>query len=164
SVEALPEAPDVGLVLLGAEGATHAVRQLAARGTGAAIVLSGGYAELDDEGARRQADLREAAGAMRLLGPNTIGIVNVVDATALSASVAVEIRRLEPGGVSCVSQSGGMLGSLLSRGDARGVGFSKLMATGNEADVDVCDAIEYLLDDPTTRVIALYLESVRRPR
>jgi acyl-CoA synthetase (NDP forming) len=62
-----------------------------------------------------------------------------------------------------VSQSGGLLGALLSRGAAHGLGFSKLIATGNEADIDVCDAIEYLLEDADTRVIAVYLESVRRP-
>jgi acyl-CoA synthetase (NDP forming) len=159
----LPEAPDVGLVLLGAEAAVDAVRQLAQRGARAAIVLAGGFAEIDAAGAQRQAQLVEAAGGMRLLGPNTIGMVNVTDQTALSASGALELDRLTPGRVAIVSQSGGMLGALLSRGAARGLGFSQLISTGNEADLDVCDAIEYLLDDDATRVIGLYLESVRRP-
>ena len=100
---------------------------------------------------------------MRLLGPNTIGMINVADSIALSASLALDITPLSRGGVSVVSQSGGMLGALLSRGAAHGLGFSKLVATGNEADVDVCDVIDYLLDDQATSVIALYLESVRRP-
>lgn len=162
----LPEAPDVGLVLLGAENAIEAVRQLAERGAAAAIVLAGGFAEIDSSGAERQARLVEAAVSdhgLRLLGPNTIGIVNVTDRTALSASGALELDTLEAGRVAIVSQSGGMLGALLSRGAARGLGFSRLISTGNEADVDVCDAVEYLLDDEATRVIGLYLESVRRP-
>jgi acyl-CoA synthetase (NDP forming) len=163
SVDALPEAPDVGLVLLGADGAQEAVRQLARKGTRAAIVLAGGYAEIDANGARRQAELLAAASGMRLLGPNTIGVVNVAAGTALSASIALELAELPRGGAAVVSQSGGMLGALLSRGAAHGLGFSTLIATGNEADIDVCDAIEYLLDDADTRVIALYLESVRRP-
>lgn len=159
----LPEAPDVGLVLLGAAAAVEAVGELAERGASTAIVLAGGFAEIDSSGAERQAQLVKAARGMRLLGPNTIGMVNVADRTALSASGALELERLTPGRVAIVSQSGGMLGALLSRGAARGLGFSRLISTGNEADVDVCDAIDYLLDDDATRVIGLYLESVRRP-
>jgi acyl-CoA synthetase (NDP forming) len=163
SVAELPEAPDVGLVLLAAESAVEAVRQLADRGAGSAIVLAGGFAEIDTPGGERQVRLVEAAVGMRLLGPNTIGMVNVTDQTALSASGALELDRLAPGQVAIISQSGGMLGALLSRGAARGLGFSRLVSTGNEADVDVCDALEYLLDDTATQVIGLYLESVRRP-
>jgi acyl-CoA synthetase (NDP forming) len=197
SVADLPEAPDVALVLLGADSAADAVARLAQLGVHAAIVLAGGFAEIDAAGAERQAALVEAArggsprplapnaqpeldataprpprantmrssgpNTMRLLGPNTIGIVNVVDNTALSASGALELDSLLPGSVAVVSQSGGMLGALLSRGTAHGLGFSRLISTGNEADIDVCDAIEYLLQDAETRVIALYLESVRRP-
>jgi acyl-CoA synthetase (NDP forming) len=163
SVGALPSVPDVALVLLGGESAIGAVAELAQLGAGAAIVLAGGFAEIDEDGGQRQSRLRAAAGSMRMLGPNTIGMVNVSDRTALSASVALELDELPLGGVSLVSQSGGMLGALLSRGAAHGLGFSKLVATGNEADVDICDVMEYLLDDPATSVIALYLESVRRP-
>jgi acyl-CoA synthetase (NDP forming) len=159
----LPEAPDVGLVLLGADAAIATVRELAERGTQTAIVLAGGFAEIDASGAERQKQLVEAAGGMRLLGPNTIGMVNVADHTALSASGALELDSLTPGRVAIVSQSGGMLGALLSRGASRGLGFSRLISTGNEADLDVCDAIDYLLDDDATHVIGLYLESVRRP-
>ena len=164
SVADLPEAPDVGLVLLGRERAVQAVRALDARGAGAAIVLAGGFAEVDATGAAHQAELRAAAGSMRLLGPNTIGLVNVADATALSASVALEVFPLPVGGISVVAQSGGILSALLSRGAAHGVGFSKLISTGNEADIDGSEVIEYLVEDEATSVIALYVESVRRPQ
>ena len=98
---------------------------------------------------------------MRLLGPNTIGLVNVIDGTALSPSVALELAPLTPGKVGLASQSGGILGSVLSRAEARGIGFSRLVGTGNEADLEVADVIEYLLDDDATSVIALYLEGLR---
>jgi acetate---CoA ligase (ADP-forming) len=164
NIAALPEPPDVALVLLGAQAAAGAVHELAERGARSAIILAGGFAEIGEDGAARQAGLLSAAGGrLRLLGPNTIGIVNVVDRTALSASGSLELDELSSGGVGVVSQSGGMLGALLSRGTAQGVGFSRLISTGNEADVDVCDVVEYLLEDACTRVIALYLESVRRP-
>lgn len=159
----LPGAPDVAIVLLGAEHAVGAVTELAAIGTGAAIVLAGGFGESGADGAARQAALRQAAGAMRLLGPNTIGLVNLTDGIVLSATGALELHDLPVGGVSLVSQSGGILGAVLSRAAARGVGLARLVATGNEADLDVADVVAHLAGDPATRVIALYLEGLRRP-
>ncbi|WP_219209697.1 acetate--CoA ligase family protein [Variovorax boronicumulans] len=160
-VGALPEVPDVAIVLLGAERAQGVVRQLAQRGTGAAIILASGYAEAGPEGQARQARLLEAAGPMRLLGPNTIGLVNLSDRIMLSASGALEIDRLASGSIAVVSQSGGILGSLLSRGAARGIGFSKLVSTSNEVDLDMADFVDHLVDDEATRVIALYMEGIR---
>jgi acyl-CoA synthetase (NDP forming) len=159
----LPEVPDVGIVLLGAERAHVAVRELAQRGTAAAIVLASGYAETGEEGARRQAQLREAAGAMRLLGPNTIGLVNLTDAIVLSASGALAMDHFPVGNIGVVSQSGGILGSVLSRAAARGIGLSKLVSTSNEVDLELSDFIDALVDDDATRVIALYIEAVRNP-
>ena len=163
-VSSLPEPPDVGLILLASDRVADATRQLAQAGASAAIVLAGGFGETGAEGRRRQQALKDAAGAMRLLGPNTIGLVNVTDRIMLSASGAMELEEFPAGQIAVVSQSGGILGSLLSRGAARGIGFSKLVATGNEADIEVSDCLEYLLDDDATAVIALYLEALRAPQ
>jgi acyl-CoA synthetase (NDP forming) len=163
-IAALPEAPDVGLVLLGPERATQAVRDLARRGAAAAIVLAGGYGETGEAGAARQSELKEAAGAMRLVGPNTIGIVNLVDRIMLSATGALEIGDLPPGRIAVVSQSGGILGALLSRAADRGVGYSRLISTGNEADLDVTSFMDALIDDDATGVISVYLEGLRHPQ
>lgn len=162
-IASLPEVPDVGIVLLGAERAHLAVRDLAARGCAAAIVLASGYTETGEEGARRQKQLVEAAGSMRLLGPNTIGLVNLTDGIVLSATGALEMDRFPAGGIGVVSQSGGILGALLSRAAARGIGLSKLVATSNEVDLELSDFIDHLADDPATKVIALYVETVRHP-
>jgi acyl-CoA synthetase (NDP forming) len=162
-IASLPQAPDAAIVLLGPERAEAAVRDLAKRGTAAAIVLASGYGEADEEGARRQQALKEAAGSMRLLGPNTIGLVNLTDRITLSATGALEIGNLPAGRISVVSQSGGILGSLLSRAADRGIGFAKLASTGNEADLDSTDLIEHLIEDEATTVIAAYMEGLRRP-
>jgi Acyl-CoA synthetase (NDP forming) len=154
-VASLPTAPDVGIVLLGAERAQVAVGELAARGTHAAIVLASGYAETGTQGAQRQAELLEAAGSMRLLGPNTIGLVNLTDRITLSASGALETDGLRAGGIGVVSQSGGILGALLSRAAASGIGLSKLVSTSNEADLEMADFIDYLVDDDATSVIGV---------
>jgi acyl-CoA synthetase (NDP forming) len=162
-IASLPEVPDVGVILLGAERAHQAVRELAQRGTVAAIVLASGYAEVGEEGAKRQEQLREAAGSMRLLGPNTIGLVNLTDNITLSASGALELDHFPVGNIGIVSQSGGILGALLSRAAARGIGFSKLISTSNEVDLDMADFVDHLADDNATSVIALYMEALRDP-
>ena len=100
---------------------------------------------------------------MRLLGPNTIGLVNLTDHIVLSASGALEMDQFPVGAIGVVSQSGGILGSLLSRAAARGIGLSKLISTSNEADLEMADFIDRQADDEATRVIALYVETVRNP-
>ncbi|MFZ2738888.1 MAG: acetate--CoA ligase family protein [Burkholderiaceae bacterium] len=162
-IKSLPEVPDVAIVLLGHERAQQAVRELAQLGTAAAIVLASGYAETGAQGALRQQQLLAAAGSMRLLGPNTIGLVNLSDTIALSASSALAMDNFPVGAIGVVSQSGGILGSLLSRAAARGMGLSKLVSSSNEADLELADFVDYLVDDPATQVIALYIESVRSP-
>lgn len=162
-VASLPDVPDVGIVLLGAERAHVAVRELSKRGTAAAIVLASGFTETGAEGAERQKQLMEAAGSMRLLGPNTIGLVNLTDSIVLSASGALAMDHFPAGPVGLVSQSGGILGALLSRAAARGIGLSKLVSTSNEADLELADFIDFLADDSATKVIALYIEAIRNP-
>ncbi|MVT51122.1 CoA-binding protein [Bradyrhizobium yuanmingense] len=162
-IASLPDVPDVGLVLLGAERAHVAVRELSARGAAAAIVLASGFTETGAEGFARQQQLMQAAGSMRLLGPNTIGLVNLTDNIVLSASGALAMDHFPAGPVGLVSQSGGILGAILSRAAARGVGLSKLVSTSNEADLDLADFIDFLADDNATKVIALYIEAIRNP-
>jgi acyl-CoA synthetase (NDP forming) len=157
----LPEAPDLALVLVGANRVIEAVRDLSARGTKAAVVLASGFGESGEEGRALQTALREAAGDMRILGPNTIGLVNLTDRIPLTASGAMEMTDFPVGKVALLSQSGGILGSLLSRAVARGIGFSKLVATGNEADLEVSDFLGALAEDDATQVVALYLETIR---
>jgi acyl-CoA synthetase (NDP forming) len=163
-IAALPEAPDVAIVLVGGARVIDAVRQLEAIGTAAAIVLASGFGESGPEGKARQEELKRAAGTMRLLGPNTIGVVNISERIVLSASNALVTDEIIVGNIALVSQSGGILGSLLSRAQAAGIGFSKLIATGNECDLEVAEFIDHLVDDPATKVIALYLEGLRKPK
>jgi acyl-CoA synthetase (NDP forming) len=163
SIADLPEVPDVAIIALGAERTLMAVEALAKRGTPAAIVLASGFAETGEEGASRQAKLLKAAGTMRLLGPNTIGLVNLTDQIVLSASGALEMDHFPSGAIGVVSQSGGILGSLLSRAAAKGIGLSKLISTSNEVDWEIADFIDVLVDDEATQVIALYIETIRNP-
>jgi len=164
SVADLPAPPDTAIILVGSSHTEQYLHDLSGLGCGAAIVIGGGYAEVGPDGAARQDRLCAATGSMRLLGPNTIGAVNLVDRITLSASGALDIEDRQVGKNAVVSQSGGILGSILSRAAFRGIGLSHLIATGNEADLEVCDFIDYLIDDEATSVIALYLETLRNPK
>src|SRR5678816_2039340 len=90
-----------------------------------------------------------------------MGVIDIPGRLALTVNAVVEMDALPTGGASLVSQSGTMLGTLLSRGAARGLGFAKLLSVGNEADVGVGELVELLAADSATKVIVLFLETVR---
>jgi len=135
----------------------------ARRGVPVASIYSDGFADAGPQGAERQARLvgRARALGVRLLGPNSMGVIDIPGRLALTVNAVVEMDALPAGGTSLVSQSGTMLGTLLSRGAARGLGFAKLVSVGNEADLGVGELVELLADDVDTRVILLFLETVR---
>ncbi|MBI4195075.1 MAG: acetate--CoA ligase family protein [Betaproteobacteria bacterium] len=128
-----------------------------------ATIFSAGFAELGEEGLKRQRDMVAMARAadVRLLGPNCMGLVNVHGRTALSVNAVLEREKFRPGPLSVISQSGSTLGTLLSRAQARGLGFSKLVSVGNECDLGVGEIAEFLADDPETGLILLFLETFR---
>jgi acyl-CoA synthetase (NDP forming) len=98
---------------------------------------------------------------VRLLGPNSIGIINVGAGLTLSANAMLELPEIVPGNTAVISQSGSLIGALLSHGAARDLGFSKLVSVGNEADLTVGEIGSLLLDDDATHVILLFLETLR---
>ena len=128
-----------------------------------ASIFSDGFADAGAEGAARQARLAARAKELgvRLLGPNSMGVIDIPGRLALTVNAVLEMDALPAGGTSIVSQSGTMLGTVLSRGAARGLGFAKLVSVGNEADLGVGELVELLADDADTRVILLFLETVR---
>jgi acyl-CoA synthetase (NDP forming) len=133
------------------------------KGVPVATVFSDGFADAGAEGAVRQARLAARARELgvRLLGPNSMGMINLTGHVALSVNAILEMDAPPAGTTSIVSQSGTMLGTVLSRGAARGFGFSKLVSVGNEADVGVGELVELLAADPETKLILLFLETVR---
>lgn len=158
-----PTAPELAILAVPAQATLQAVRDCASRGVRGVIVLSTGFAEAGPEGAALQAELVRVARThgMRLLGPNCLGAVNVVDKLVGSFSIALEQSMPPAGQVGIVSQSGN-IGSFTMRNMAdRGLGVSRFIATGNEADVDVADGIAALAQDPATRIILCCMETCR---
>jgi acyl-CoA synthetase (NDP forming) len=161
---ALPEAPDVALVVVPAPAVVPAVEALARRGARSAIVVSSGFAETRGEaGAAAQRRLREIARdhGMLLLGPNTLGIHDYVHGLPLSF-VWYGRRAASPdGSVAVISQSGSGMTALCDRLLADGLPLGVGVATGNEADVTLTDVLEYLAEDEKVKVIAALFEEVR---
>ena len=162
----LADAPgdiDHAFIMVPAAQVEDALEQCAARGVPVATVYSDGFAEAGADGAERERRLiaRARALGVRLIGPNSIGLVNVANGSTLTVNAALEMEALPRGGASVVSQSGTIIGTLLSRGAARGLGFAKLVSVGNEADLGVGELVDLLVDDADTRVILLFLETIR---
>jgi len=160
----LPEAPDVVAIVVRWDQVLDVLQESHIKGAGSAIVISAGFAErgMDD---RRdlQGKLGEFARAsgMRISGPNCLGLANVKDDIwATSSSRGAEGLS---GSIGLVCQSGATaFGPFLVRAVENGIGFSYIISTGNEADLDFTDFARYLLDDPDTRVIAGFIEGFKR--
>jgi acyl-CoA synthetase (NDP forming) len=160
----LAEAPgEIDHVFIMVEDVEAALEDCAGKGVRVASIYSNGFADAGVPGLKRQEELLARARALgiRLLGPNSMGVVDLNGGLALTVNAVLEMDAPPAGATSLVSQSGTMLGTLLSRGAARGLGFAKLVSVGNEADLAVGELVELLVDDPQTRVISLFLETVR---
>jgi acetate---CoA ligase (ADP-forming) len=162
----LAEAPgeiDHAFIMTPGESVERAIEECGARGVPVATVFSDGFADAGPEGAARQARLvaRARALGVRVLGPNSMGLVDVPGRLALTVNAVLEMDGLPAGTTSFVSHSGTMLGTMLSRGAARGLGYSKLVSVGNESDLGVAELVGLLADDAATGVILLFLETVR---
>lgn len=165
SLADLPAVPEHVYIVTAAERVEEQVVEAARLGVKVATVLADGFAEAGEDGAEAQRRLVEKAhaGGMRLLGPNSMGAANVADRTPFTTNAAWEAESLKPGRLMALSQSGSLIGTLVSRGAARGIGFHSLVSVGNEADLDVGAIGEAAVGLDDVDAFVLFLETVRRP-
>jgi len=165
SLKDLPQPPDVVIISVAGKDVAHAIDQAAQVGARAAVIYSSGFAELGDEGRQAQQHIlaRARAGGLRLLGPNTQGVANFRNNAILSFSTMINECPPEDGPAAIISQSGA--GAAIVYGGMRrqGLGVRYLVATGNEADLNVADIASGLMQDPDLRLILTYAESLRDP-
>ncbi|MEP6556924.1 MAG: acetate--CoA ligase family protein [Burkholderiales bacterium] len=165
TLDALPEAPDLVVVIVGGQQAVDAVAQCAARGVKSVVVVASGFGEMGAAGiAVQQAMVNSArAAGMRLFGPNTQGLANFGTGAIASFSTMFIEAPPQDGPVAVVSQSGGMSAMVYGLLRARALGVRHVHATGNEADVSVADLAWAVAHDPDVRLLLLYMESVANP-
>jgi len=166
SIAALPEAPDLVGIVVPHHKVLEVLRECHQKKAGSAVVISAGFAErATDAGRESQRQLAAFAreSGLRVAGPNCLGLANVRDdiwATASSRTLGGLT-----GHIGLVCQSGATaFGPFLVRAVDSGIGFSHIISTGNEADLDFADFVRYLLDDPDTRVIAGFVEGFKDVR
>jgi acyl-CoA synthetase (NDP forming) len=166
-IKAVPKAVDLAIVLVPAPAVPAVLKSCAEKGVRRVIIESAGFAETGPEGLALQEECVAIAkdGGIRIWGPNCMGLVNVPEKRFFSfIHPSIRDEGLLPGRISLIVQSGMMSAIFLAELGRRGIGVNKACSIGNRADVDEVEVLEYLLKDPGTDVVALYLESIPRGR
>ena len=167
SITDVPDPVDLVIVFIPGKGVPQIIEACAQRGIKRVIIESSGFAESGEAGQKMQQDLADFARrvGVRLWGPNCMGLVDAVNKNVFSFVSPELWNTLLPGEVSLIVQSGMLSGAFLIDCMSHGtMGVSKVCSIGNKMDVDECEILEYLLADPPTRVIGLYLESISQGR
>ena len=164
SVEDLPEVPEHAYVVTPTQHVLDAVERCGRAGVAVATVLAAGFSEAGEEGRERERALRRIVSdtGIRVVGPSSLGVANMRDGMLLTANAAFAEPDLPKGTIFAASHSGTMIGSLLSRGKARGVGFAGFVSAGNEVDLSVGEICAATLDDPQIIGYLLFLETLRQ--
>ena len=161
-VNDLPGVPDLAVVLVPAKGLLAVLDACGRKGIRRVVIETGGFSEFGDERRNLENEILEAAGRwdMKILGPNCVGIVNIENGLTLPF-YPLYPREVKKGSVSVISQSGGLIHDILILSNIENVGLNKLVSIGNKLASDENDVLEYLISDPGTQIIGLYLESIK---
>jgi len=157
-LQAIGQTPEVVIIIVPARIVPEIMKQCAAIGTKAVIIITAGFKEVGEQGGKLEQQIMRIAteAGIRIIGPNCLGIIN--PAKKLNASFGGELPM--PGSIGYLSQSGALLAAILDMANTNRIGFSKLVSIGNKVDVDELDIIKAFGDDNDTKVIAGYLESI----
>lgn len=163
SINDVPGEIDVLMVIIPAFEILHNLESGLDKGVKAAVIISGGFAETGEKGRELQEKLTSFAKetGMLIYGPNTTGFLSLVNRAVATFSQSLEvIDEMVPGKTGLITQSGAFGAAIFVRAMRVGLGFSHWAATGNEADLEFCDFLEYMVDDPDTQVIAGFMAGV----
>jgi acetate---CoA ligase (ADP-forming) len=160
SLEDVPDGIDLAIVLTPAQTVPGFVEVCGRKGIKRLVIESGGFGELDDSGKKLGLELRGIADkyGIRFIGPNCIGLMNASNGLATPFTTMQNVFR--KGGVGILAQSGGVALSFLNMFNGEQLGYSKFAAVGNKLSIDENDILEYYVEDPSTSVVCMYLESI----
>lgn len=163
SIMDVPGPVDHAIIVVPVPGVEAALKECAAKGVKAVQVFTAGFAEVNAAGAELQARLVAICRSanMRMLGPNTLGLLNPSQNFFATFSTALNGLRPKHGVIGLTTQSGAFGSATYGMATLRGIGLSRVVATGNEADVDVAECIDYLVEDTDTQVICAALEACK---
>ncbi len=154
-----PDPIDLALLLIPAAAMPGTLKECGERGLQAAVIMAGGFRETGANGAALEAECLEIARryGMRLLGPNSVGLLDTH--LPLNATFLPQAETL-PGEAAFISHSGAICAAILDWSSCQGLGFSRLISLGNQADINETDALAAIAGDPATRVLTMYLEGI----
>jgi len=157
----IPGKVDFAVIVIPPEYVPSAMRDCASKGVKVVLVITAGFREIGEDGARLETEFTQIAkqAGIRVAGPNCNGHFNTG-----SSLFTLGFGEVKPGPLSLISQSGNFGGFIIGQGMDRGVGFSKYVSSGNEADLTIEDYIEYLGEDPETKIICAYVEGFKDGR
>ncbi|MFP4040615.1 MAG: acetate--CoA ligase family protein [Desulfosudaceae bacterium] len=157
----IPDPVDLAMIILPPPAALKSVDDCIKKGIRGIVIVSAGFKEVGEEGARIEREIAEKcrAAGIPLVGPNCLGVINPSDKVRLNASFSTRIPH--QGNISFISQSGALCTAVLDFAADRGFGFSKFISIGNKADVEELDLLKYYHQDPETSVIMIYMEDLR---
>ncbi len=164
SVKEIPDPVELAILAIPASATVAALKDCAQKGVRGVVIISSGFSESGPEGQRRQEEIRTTArsAGIRIIGPNTTGILNPYDRFT---TTFVFLRDVKKGSVAFVAQTGMFAGMLMEWIlSSESFGISKVAGLGNKCDVDDADVLEYLAEDEHTKVIMMYLESIKDGR
>jgi len=165
SLFGVPDPVDLSIIVLPAEQVPKIIKECQEKGVKGIVLITAGFKEIEDKrGEMLQREIMELANqyGIKIIGPNTFGIVNLH--LPINASFTPEFSLVEKGGSSFVSQSGGMSHLMAFLSLQNKVGFSKIIGLGNRCNVDFAEMVEYLIKDSQTKVIAMYMEGIDHPK
>lgn len=164
NINDIPGGVDLAAIVVPAQYVAEAMKDCVCKGVRSAVVITAGFGELSDEGAKLEEEALRIArqGGIRFVGPNCFGIVNTAsNFSSMGFLSPLATGSIPRGPVGIISQSGNAGSYVLGMGTLEGLGFSKFISSGNEADLHFEDYLEYLSWDPETKVIVGYVEGIR---
>jgi acyl-CoA synthetase (NDP forming) len=164
SLAELPERPEHAYIVASTDATMEAIEECAKLGVPVVTALANGFSETGAEGTAREARIRKIIQetGTRLVGPSSLGVVDLRHKAFMTANAAFDEPDLPVGRIFAASHSGGMIGTFLSRGKARGVHFAGLVSVGNEVDLSIGEICAATLDDPDIDGYVLFLETMRK--
>jgi len=163
SVKSIPDEVNLAVIAVPAPVVPDVIEECGEKGVKAAIVISGGFREIDKEGAELEEKLVEASKkyGIRLMGPNCMGVFDSADMVDTLFIPDYRLRRPPKGKIAFISQSGASGIAFLDWAAGERIGISKFASYGNAADVSEADLLEFLAEDEETKVVVMYLEGIR---
>ena len=159
SVKELPAVPDLAIVAVPAAAVPSVIAECGEKGIPYAVIITSGFKETGEKGADLEREVLRVAreNGIRVVGPNCMGLYNAYNSLTATFSLMVPKR----GGISFISQSGAVGTTMLAWAKKAGIGFSKFISIGNESDISLSELLLYLSEDEATKVITVYMESVK---